>query len=130
MGGRAFIAEQPGDRRTGFVKSGTALPGAFVAVRDKRSVDQSRLPYAELLAIEPIPLQIGRAPVGEEYVGILQYVIEPREIMLGVIEYGLTHPDLGVPGERLDLSVAGAPNVEHVSSVTGEISADAGPCDH
>src|SRR6516164_8653693 len=90
-------------------------------------MNQPRLLCAELFGVKPVPLQIARALVSEEYVGILQQVIDFRAIGLGVIKYRLTHPDLHVPGKRLDLGVVGPPDVEDVGPVVGEVSADSSP---
>src|SRR5262245_28374283 len=105
MRGCAFSAEKPGHGCTGFIESGTMLPGTFVAVGNDASVDQSRSLRAEFFSVEAIPLQIAWAPVSEEHVGILQQMIKLCEIVFGVVEYGLTHPNLNVPNKRLDLGI-------------------------
>src|SRR5262249_3169117 len=65
-----------------------------------------------------------------EYVGILEQAIEFRAILFGVVQDGLTHPDLDIPDKRLDLGIVGPPDVENIGPVAGEISADAGPGNH
>src|ERR1700750_397275 len=57
-------------------------------------------------------------------------MIDLREIVFGVAEQGLAHSDLDVPGKRLDFAIAGPPDVEDISAVAGEISADAGARNH
>src|SRR5262249_20570594 len=112
------------------VKSGTQLPRALVAMENDPRMYQPRLPGAELLGVEAVPLQIARALVGKEDVGILEQAIELRAIVLGVIQERGTHPDLDVPGERLELAVRRPPDVEYVGPVQREVSADGTARDH
>src|SRR6516162_1819372 len=130
MRGCPLDAEQPRYGSTDLIKSDTILPRAFVAVENDTGMDQSRLLGAERFGIEAIPLEIARAPVGEEDVGILQQAIEFRAIVFGVVKYGLTHPNLCVPDKRLHVSVLGPPDVEDIGPVAGEISAYASSGDH
>src|SRR6516165_10262842 len=130
MRGCPLDAEQPRYGSTDLIKSDTILPRAFVGVENDTGMDQSRLLCAELFGIEAVPLQIARAPVGEEDVGILQQAIEFRAIVFGVVKYGLTHPNLCVPDKRLHVSVLGPPDVEDIGPVAGEISAYASSGDH
>src|SRR5215470_8072863 len=86
MRGRPLGAEQPRYGPTDLIKSDTILPRAFVAVENDTGMDQPRLLCAELFGIEAVALQIARALVGEEYVGILQQLIEFRAIVLGIVQ--------------------------------------------
>src|SRR5258706_6100090 len=86
MGWCALDAEQTCDGCADLIESGTILPGALVAMRNDPRMDQARLPFTERFGIEAIALQIARALVGEEYVGILHERIEFRAILLRLIQ--------------------------------------------
>ena len=55
----------------------TILPGTFVAVRNDTSMDQSRSLCAEFFSIEAVPLQIARAPIGEEHRRVPRFTLSP-----------------------------------------------------
>src|SRR5262249_43300719 len=83
---RPLDREQSRYGSTDLIESRTILPRALVTVEKDGCMDQPRLLGAELFGIKPVPLQISWALVGEEYVGILQQVIEFRAIVLGVVK--------------------------------------------
>src|SRR5262249_4267773 len=85
---------------------------------------------AEFFGTEAVPLQIARSLIGEKDVGVLQQAIEFGAILFGVVEDGLAHPDLHIPGKSLDLSVPGSPDVEDIGAMLSEVSAHRGAGNH
>src|SRR5215831_13326587 len=127
---RAFCGEHPSYGCTDFIESGTIFPGTLVAVKQDLSMNQARLLRGERFGIQAMALQITRALVGKEDVGILQQLVEFRAILFRAIEERRTHPDLRVPSESIDLGVVGPPDIEDIRAVTGEVSTDDGSGNH
>src|SRR6516225_1934668 len=127
---RAFCGEHPGYGCTDFIESGTIFPGTLVAVKQDLSMNQARLLRGERFGIQAVALQITRALVGKEDVGIFQQLVEFRAILFRAIEERGTHPDLRVPSESIDLGVVGPPDIEDIRAVTGEVSTDDGSGNH
>src|SRR5262245_38576971 len=93
-------------------------------------MNQPGLLLAQFFRGEAISLQVTRAPIREEDVGILQQEIEPGAIFLRTVKNRGTHPNLYVPDKRLNLCIIRPPDVEDVGAVVGEVSADAGSGNH
>src|SRR5262249_51108428 len=127
---RAFDGEQARYGCTDFIESGTILPRTSVAVEQHLSMNEARLLGGQRFGIATVALQIARAPIGKEDVGIFKQLVEFRAILFGVIQDRRTHPDLYVPGEPVDFGVVGPPDVEDIGAVAGEVSAHAGPGNH
>src|SRR5215831_1209346 len=127
---RAFDGEQARYGCTDFIESGTILPRTFAAVEQDLSMNQARLLRGERFGIEAVALQIAGTLVGKEDVSVFQEPIEFRAIFLGVVQDGLTHPNLRVPRKGLNFGIARPPDVEDVGPVLSEVSANGRSGDH
>src|ERR1700733_12121613 len=93
-------------------------------MQDHFGVNQSRFFLAELFSSEAISFQIPGTPIREEHVGILQQPIDRGAVFVGAIQLRRPHSHLDIPGKGFDLRVIGPPDVEYISAVVSEISAD------
>src|ERR1700761_1347038 len=99
------------------------------AVQHDSNVDQARSLRAKFFRIHAVRCKEARTLICEEHVRGLKKLVEGFAILRIVSQDGRTHADLHIEKERIFLGVVGAPDVQYIGAILGEVPADRGSGD-